>query len=86
MLLDSLKRKILEMANDKYPRVALIERDPDTNQVIGFPECSTDEFEIALKELQDNFFLINAIQISCQGEVSLGHLEITTIGRNFLAR
>jgi len=80
MQLNDLKRKILEIANDQYPSVALIEIED--NKVVSLPEYEIDEFIIALKELQDANFITNAIRIS--DKVSFGHLEITSKGRNLL--
>ncbi|EHU1749937.1 hypothetical protein A1E80_RS20035 [Acinetobacter baumannii] len=82
MQLNDLKRKILEIANDQYPSVALIEIEG--NKVVGLPEYEIDEFIIALKELQDANFITNAIRIGIDQMVSFGHLEITSKGRNLL--
>ncbi|MDO6470041.1 hypothetical protein Q4498_18230, partial [Neptunomonas phycophila] len=60
MQLDSLKRKILEIANAQYPRVALIEIEND--KIVSLSEYEIEEVIKALKELQDNNFIVNAIR------------------------
>ncbi|WP_235716454.1 hypothetical protein [Acinetobacter gyllenbergii] len=82
MQLNDLKRKILEIANAQYPRVALIE--VEDNKIVSLSEYEIDDVIKALKELQDNNFIVNAISISVDQIVSFGHLEITSRGRNLL--
>ena len=82
MQLDGLKRKILEIANAQYPRVALIE--VENNKIVSLSEYEIDDVIKALKELQDNNFIVNAISISVDQIVSFGHLEITSRGLNLL--
>ncbi|AZB91702.1 MULTISPECIES: hypothetical protein [Acinetobacter] len=82
MQLDSLKRKILEIANAQYPRVALIEIEND--KIVSLSEYEIEEVIKALKELQDNNFIVNAIRVGTDQMVSFGHLEITPKGQNLL--
>ena len=48
MQLDGLKRKILEIANAQYPRVALIE--VENNKIVSLSEYEIDDVIKALKE------------------------------------
>lgn len=82
MQLDGLKRKILEIANAQYPGVALIEIE--NNKIVSLYEYEIEDVIKALKELQDNTFIVNAIIIGVDQIVSFGHLEITSKGKNLL--
>jgi len=84
MQLDDLKRKILDIADKQYPSIALIEIEND--KIVSLSNYDINDVIIALKELQDIGFLVNAITISVDQIVSFGHLEITPKGHDFLKK
>ena len=84
MQLDDLKNKKLEIANNQYPEVALIEIE--NNKVVSLPKYDIEDIAIALKELQDNGFLVNAITKGVDQIISFGHLEVTAKGRNLFKK
>lgn len=85
MPLDKLQLILLKRADAKYPSIEILELENDNNNVVGIPNFTYKEVVIALKELEDNFFIKpDSVRVNDQGPFITGNVEITSIGRNYL--
>lgn len=84
MLLDTLQKTLLQIANDAYPARGII--SSENGKLAGYPDLNWDDVPAGLKDLENNNLIEQgSIRVSAINEITItGDIEITSKGRNYL--